>query len=204
MRKCIALVMLVAGTAPSCTKQSPQTEPPTQQKPFNGLESSASFTSISDDTERSKALFGEMSKVLQHPRCVNCHPAGESPLQGNDMLVHQPLVVRGEDGHGAPGLHCDACHGEANFQNVPGVVGWHLAPATMAWEGKSTREICEQLKDPQRNGGLDLEGLIQHIEEDALVGWGWNPPKHLEPAPGNQALLGDLTRAWVASGAHCP
>jgi len=28
---------------------------------------------------RSIALFREAGKVLQHPRCRNCHPAGDRP-----------------------------------------------------------------------------------------------------------------------------
>jgi hypothetical protein len=29
-----------------------------------------------DQASRSIALFREAGKVLQHPRCLNCHPAG--------------------------------------------------------------------------------------------------------------------------------
>jgi len=36
-----------------------------------------SFSSIADRIERSRALFVEAGRVLQHPRCLNCHPVGE-------------------------------------------------------------------------------------------------------------------------------
>jgi hypothetical protein len=28
-----------------------------------------------------------------------------------------------------------------------------MAPGEMAWQGKSLAQICEQIKDPQHNGG---------------------------------------------------
>lgn len=110
----------------------------------------SSFADIADTQSRSIALFQEAGKVLQHPRCVNCHPVGERPFQGDTMRPHEPLVVRGKDGHGAPCMACTTCHGGANFDpaRVPGDPHWHLAPASMAWEGKSAGHICNQLKDP--------------------------------------------------------
>src|SRR5439155_21982508 len=35
---------------------------------------------------------------------------------------------------------------------VPGVATWHLAPLSMLWEGRTKEQICEQMKDPARNG----------------------------------------------------
>jgi hypothetical protein len=32
--------------------------------------------------------FLEASQVFFHPRCVNCHPAGDAPLQGDNMRPH--------------------------------------------------------------------------------------------------------------------
>src|SRR6266571_8686278 len=87
-----------------------------------GLREPESFSSITNPTERSRALFEEAGKVLQHPRCANCHPVGDRPNQTDLMRPHQPLVVRGKDGHGAPGMACATCHGGANFDpaRVPG------------------------------------------------------------------------------------
>jgi len=170
----------------------------------DALASHTTFDDYPKGQARAAAMFKEMAKVFQHPRCVNCHPAGDAPLQGDDMRPHHPMVVRGDKGQGAPGMACGTCHGSANFRRVPGAPAWHLAPSSMAWEGLSAREICEQLKDPERNGGLDLAALVKHGSEDSLVAWGWDPPKHLEPVPGDQADFAALTRAWVAEGAHCP
>ena len=164
------------------------------------------FAGIADPSARAIALFEEAGKVLTHPRCVNCHPAGERPLQSDRMRPHQPLVVRGADGHGAPALACATCHGPANFDpaRVPGHPEWHLAPASMSWEGRSLGQICGQIKDPARNGGKDMAALLHHLEEDSLVGWAWSPGGGRTPAPGTQAAFGQLMRAWADAGAHCP
>ena len=164
------------------------------------------FAQITDQKERSLALFNEAAKVITHPRCLNCHPAGDRPTQGMDTHPHLPLVVRGADGHGAIGMRCTNCHGPANYDpaRVPGHEFWHLAPIEMAWQGKTLGEICEQIKDPKQNGGKTLEDLVHHMGEDSLVGWGWNPGAGREPAPGTQKELGILVEAWVNSGAACP
>src|SRR5215470_14925216 len=75
----------------------------------------ASFSGIASTPERSRALFTEAAKVIMNPRCMNCHPAGDTPTQGNDMHRHHPPVTRGADGGGIAGNTCQACHGERNY-----------------------------------------------------------------------------------------
>ena len=113
--------------------------------------------------------------MLTNPRCLNCHPAGDRPRQGDAARLHQPPVFRGADGFGLPAMRCPICHQAANFDAVPGNPIWHLAPHEMAWEGKTLGEICAQIKDPARNGGRSLASLVEHIGEDHLVGWAWAP-----------------------------
>jgi hypothetical protein len=129
------------------------------------------------------ALFLEAGKVIAHPRCMNCHPAGDSPTQTERMQPHLPLVVRGADGHGAPGMMCATCHHAANYDiaGVPGHADWHLAPQSMGWQGRSLPQICEQIKDRARNGGRDMAALVQHMAEDSLVGWAWSPAPAARP-----------------------
>jgi hypothetical protein len=176
-----------------------ETAPPT-------LASPESFASIADPDARSAAMFTELGKVLTHPRCVNCHPAGDRPRQGDERRLHQPPVARGVDGHGTETMRCSICHQNANFDpgRVPGHPEWHLAPREMAWEGKTVAEICAQIKDPARNGGRKVEQLVHHIGEDTLVGWAWAPGAGRSPAPGTQKQAGALVDAWVKSGAACP
>jgi hypothetical protein len=187
-------------------------EPAPAQSP-DALRAPADFASIQDQTARSKALFSESAKVIMSPRCMNCHPAGDQPLQNNDQHVHEPPVWRGEGGVGIAGNTCAGCHNDRNFSlpaaattydSIPGHPRWGLAPIEMAWEGKTAGQICEQLKDKTRNGGRDLALLHEHFAKDDLVAWGWNPGEGRKPAPGSQQQLGALIQAWIDTGAHCP
>lgn len=195
----IALVLGIAGIAASYG----QTAAPGGA---NTLRPVSAFAGIVDPRARSVALFEEAGKVLLSPRCVNCHPAGDRPLQTDQGRPHQPLVVRGPDGHGAPGMECKTCHHDANYEpaRVPGHPQWHVAPLEMAWQGKSLGQICEQIKDRSRNGGKDMAALLHHLDADSLVGWGWAPGGGRTPAPGTQAGFGALMRAWADAGAACP
>jgi hypothetical protein len=157
-------------------------------------------------------MFTEIAKVLTHPRCMNCHPAGANPQQGSDRHEHMPPVWREDVASSASGTNCSACHHDENFavseattyKSIPGHARWGLAPLSMAWQGKSTGDICRQVKDVKLNGGRDLALLQEHIAKDDLVAWGWNPGPGREPAPGSQQAAGKLVQAWIDSGAECP
>jgi hypothetical protein len=198
-----AAIVVLTGAAVETLSQTP---PPSTSALATELRPASSFAGIADTQTRSIALFEEAGKVLQHPRCVNCHPAGDRPFQGDRMQPHQPLVVRGKDGHGAPGMACTTCHGGSNFDpaRVPGDPHWHLAPLSMAWEGKSLGYICNQLKDPMRNGNRDVAAILKHVATDSLVKWAWNPGPGRTPAPGSNAEFAGLLQAWGDTGAHCP
>jgi hypothetical protein len=174
------------------------------------LKSPSEFQSIADQAERSRVIFAELGKVLTHPRCMNCHPSGEHPLQGADHHEHRPVVWRNDTGN--LGTPCGECHTEQNvtlrehasYQSIPGNPRWGVAPLSMAWQGKSLGEICRQLKDTEKNGGRDLALLQEHIAKDDLVAWGWTPGPGREPAPGTQEAAGQLVQAWIDTGAECP
>jgi hypothetical protein len=165
-----------------------------------------SFAGISNIAAQSAALFTEAGKVLTSRRCVNCHPAGDRPLQGEEGRLHQPPVERGVDGLGAAAMRCPTCHQAANFDpaGVPGNPHWHLAPREMGWQGKTIDEICAQIKDPSRNGARSLQQIQAHLADDPLVGWAWAPGFGREPAPGTQKQLAALIEAWLNTGAECP
>jgi len=202
----VCALFAVAGSA---CKRQPEVEtslaglPPVGK---NELRPVAAFDVIPDKKQRSAALFLEASRVLLHPRCANCHPDGDSPLQGMRMIPHQPPVARGPDDHGVVAMQCQGCHQRENLEHarVPGAPNWHLAPREMAWVGKTPRYLCEQLKDKKRNGGKSLAELVEHNTHDELVAWGWKPGHGREPAPGDQKQFGAITAAWVATGAECP
>jgi hypothetical protein len=164
------------------------------------------FAFIASPAERSRALFLEASRVMLHPRCVNCHPAGDSPAQGDRGELHEPPVLRGPDDHGIVGLECTSCHQDRNLElaRVPGAEKWALAPIEMAWVGRTPHAICEQVKDPARNGGKTLARIVEHSAHDPLVAWGWAPGAGRTPAPGTQERFGALMGAWAETGAECP
>ena len=175
------------------------------------LRAPADFDAIANVEERSAALFTEAAKVLQDPRCVNCHPVTRFPTQGDNLHAHVPLMPGGAHDHGVDGLPCSTCHSEQNvatfgqdIASVPGAPHWSLAPASMAWQGLTQAEICAQLKDPARNGGRCLAQVQTHVATDPLVAWGWQPGAGRTPAPGTQAGFGALIAAWIETGAHCP
>src|ERR1700751_3543017 len=105
------------------------------------LQPPSAFANIADQQARSRALFLEVAKVLTNPRCINCHPAGDRPTQGNDMHPHLPAVYR------AVGT-CQTCHTQenyrlhegANYRSIPGHPRWGMAPLNMAWQGKTQSE----------------------------------------------------------------
>ncbi len=104
-------------------------------------------------------------------------------------------------------IPCGTCHGTVNSPlpgGAPGAEGWALAPVEMQWALRSPREICEQLRDPARNGGRTLIEVADHVVHDPLVVWGWSPGPGRAPAPGTPASLSDAIIAWAESGATCP
>jgi len=151
-------------------------------------------------------MFIEATRVMLSPRCTNCHPVGDSPAQGDLGQLHDPPVARGPSDRGVVGLACTSCHQDRNLElaRVPGAPEWHLAPKEMAWVGRTPSQLCEQIKDPKRNGNKTLPQIVEHAGHDKLVSWGWEPGHGRVPAPGNQATFGALMEAWVRDGAVCP
>ena len=161
------------------------------------------------DADASRAAFLQVYKVFTSPRCQNCHPAGDAPLQGDDSHVHMQNVKRGKDGHGVYGMRCDTCHQSANLPGAhmpPGNPRWSLPPAEhkMVFVGRTPAELCRQLKDPQQTGGRSLAQLLEHVSTDALVGWAWNPGMGRALPPLSRAETTSQMKAWIDGGAACP
>lgn len=163
---------------------------------------------------RQKALndFAVIQRVLQHPRCQNCHIPGDAPLQFDDSRPHAQNVMRGPKGEGAPGLPCSTCHGT---ENAPDSYGLHMPPGAPDWKlpppeekmvfiGLSAGDLCRRIKDSQQNGGRDLEALFEHIDRDKLVLWGWNPGLGRTPVDVPHAEFSAAFRRWIDTGAPCP
>ncbi len=161
------------------------------------------------DSAAALAAWDVVYRVLEHPRCANCHPAGDVPLQGDDMHAHAQNVRRGPDGHGLYGMSCDACHLTTNLAGAhfpPGAPGWRLPTPRMplVFVGRSSRELCEQLKDPARNGGKSPEQVFEHVAHDPLVMWGWDPGEGRAPVSTSHADVVRALRTWIDAGCGCP
>ncbi|AGA30130.1 hypothetical protein [Singulisphaera acidiphila] len=161
------------------------------------------------DKAGSREAFLEAYKVLMHPRCMNCHPAGDIPLQGDDSHLHAQNVKRGPDGKGLYALKCANCHQESNLpgENMPpGNPHWQLPPPEMplVFQGKSPGELARQLKDPKTNGNKTLEQLLHHVSEDKLVLGGWEPGDGRTKPPLSHAQFVKKMREWVENGAVVP
>jgi cytochrome c5 len=164
---------------------------------------------VKQDTEASRAAFLQVNRVLTSPRCQNCHPAGDAPLQGDDSHVHSQNVKRGKDGHGVYGMRCDTCHQAKNLAGEhmpPGNPKWSLPSAEqkLVFIGRSPAELCKQLKDPKQNGGRTLAALVDHIANDDLVGWGWNPGDGRTLPPLTRPETAAQMKVWAEGGAACP
>lgn len=155
--------------------------------------------------------FGKVLQVITHKRCVNCHPSGDKPRQGEDSHLHHFGIMRGTDGNGPQGYTCNTCHQNENniYAGVPGAPHWGLAPVSMAWEGKSGVEIAKQMMDPKQNGGRSKQDILEHLTEDELVLWAWEPGVddeglQREPPPVPKEEWIAAVKEWIAAGAVIP
>lgn len=164
---------------------------------------------IAPSASDASAAFLQVHKVFTSPRCQNCHPAGDAPLQGDDSHVHLQNVKRGADGHGVYGMRCDTCHQTKNLSGEhmpPGSPKWSLPSPEqkMVFVGRSPGELCRQLQDPKQNGGRTLAALLDHVTNDDLVGWAWNPGDGRTLPPLSRVETAAQVKVWVEGGAACP
>jgi len=163
----------------------------------------------SRNIKASAKAFEAAFTVLQHPRCVNCHPAGDRPLQGDEGSVHTMNVQRGEDGKGLTAGKCASCHQSTNLPGEhmpPGTPNWRLPSKAMplVFEHKNAGELCRQLKDQKRNGGKTIEQVFAHLSSDPLVLWGWSPGEGRTAPRMSHAEFVRQMRTWIDKGCGCP
>ena len=153
--------------------------------------------------------FQQVYQVLQHPRCLNCHPSGDAPLQNDDSQPHAMNISRlSLEG----GLECAACHQSQNSEafgiagGPPGAPNWHLPEKDMplVFQGLRAAELCAQLKNSEENGHKTMQELLAHIAGDPLVLWGWNPGGDRSTPPLSHADFVTQFQQWMAAGAPCP
>jgi hypothetical protein len=182
---------------------------------------------IERDDAGARRAFEAAYPVFMHPRCMNCHPAGDAPLQGDDSRPHFYRVQRGPDGKGLPAMRCSNCHQATNQPGLhappgaPHLTGdgappaagerpidprWRLpGPRTpLVFQGRTPGELCRQLRDCRRNGGMTREQLLRHVSADSLVLWGWDPGEgRTRPPLSHEEFVRDVTE-WIDKGCGCP
>ncbi|MES2268431.1 MAG: hypothetical protein V4520_16830 [Bacteroidota bacterium] len=163
---------------------------------------------LKKDSIASVKAFQQVYTVLMSARCMNCHPSGDIPLQGDDSHLHTMAPKRGVDGKGVYAMKCSNCHQKENTPGVhtpPGNPNWHLPPADMkmVFQGRTPRQLAQQLVDPKRNGHKDMKKLIEHAD-DGLVLAGWNPGEGRTLPPMSHAAFKKAWLTWLNTGAYAP
>ncbi|MEL7179837.1 MAG: hypothetical protein AAFN63_08400 [Pseudomonadota bacterium] len=158
--------------------------------------------------------WSRIYEVTSHPRCANCHvgadniPRWSGPSYG-EARPHGMNVNAGDSRIGIEYVQCSACHAyREGVNDVPHAapqvaMNWQLAPVEAEWFGKSSTEICNQLRDPDRNGGRDFNEIASHLDHDLILHWAWSPGGTREPAPYSlQEHVNDIL-AWGVAGYPC-
>lgn len=163
--------------------------------------------SVNKDSAESVRAFMDVYKVLMSPRCMNCHPSGDVPLQGDDSQPHTMLPRRGKDGKGVYAMKCSNCHQPTSMVGLhrpPGHPDWHLPPSTMrmVFQGRSPEELARQLVNPKTNGNKSMKQLIEHAD-DGLVKIGWKMEGRTVP-PLSHAEFKKAWITWLEKGAYAP
>jgi cytochrome c5 len=207
----IALVIcaILALCSPALAQQQAALATPANSMRAIRAASAADGGAPKSNSAAAQAAFNRAWTVFVSPRCQNCHPSGDAPLQGDDSHVHIQDVKRGPDGKGVYGMKCNTCHQVANLPGnnmPPGNPNWHLPPADMKMviQGETAGQFCRQLKDPAKNGHRNLAQIIEHVSSDELVGWGWNPGDGRTLPPLDRPEFVAAMKAWVDNGAACP
>lgn len=164
-------------------------------------------------------VWGRVHEVFSHPRCANCHvpddnrprwsgPSYEKRYPAQDTEPYHAMNVNGGDSRrGEETMRCSTCHQSENSRlphGPPGSPVWELAPLEMQWWDKTSQEICEQIKDPARNGNRTLAEVADHVDHDALVLWGWEPGPGREKPPYSAPEVAEFILQWADAGAPCP
>jgi hypothetical protein len=147
--------------------------------PSDTLATPESFAAISDTAARSAALFAEVGKVLTHPRCVNCHPAGDRPRQTDVGRLHQPPVERGPDGLGLPGNALPHLPPAGQFRTRPraGQPRREESGDKELVNGAAARHGIERFAGVYQTRSLPLCAAVPHAgksrSRDRLRGWAY-------------------------------
>ena len=166
------------------------------------------YKKVNTDSAESVRAFLQVYKVLMSPRCMNCHPAGDEPLQGDDSRIHTMKAQRGKDGKGLYAAKCSNCHQPENTPGLhtpPGNPKWSLPPANMkmVFQGRTPRQLALQIMDYNKNGHKNKKQLLEHAR-DTLVKAGWNMGEGRKPPPLSYDAFVKAWDTWIQKGGYAP
>lgn len=168
--------------------------------------------------EQALEAWSRIYEVASHPRCSNCHtgadnvPMWSGPSYGRTRK-HGMNINAGESRMGAETILCSTCHTTKsedwiNANDMPHsaprvAMDWRLAPVEAEWFGKSSVEVCNQLRDPERNDNRTYLEIAEHLDHDLILHWAWKPGGGREPAPYSlQEHVNDVL-IWGVGGLPC-
>ena len=163
------------------------------------------------DEKGSRAAFLAAATVFAHPRCVNCHAAGDKPTQNDNSRAHKgSKLQRGADGRGVEPFQCSLCHKEVNREtrpiSSPGSPDWRMPPkeTPMIFAKRTPAQLCQHLKDTTQNGNRSLAQIVELVKQEPLILWAWSPGKvRAKPLLSHEEFVGKMEE-WVNKGAFCP
>ena len=185
----IALALFVASAALACDPRATGSPvpPPTHE-----------------EIAAARVAWDDVYDVLTHPRCMNCHPDGDAPLQTDASTPHRWGIDRDAIERG---LECSSCHQAGNTPGgPPGAPTWHFpsAETPMIFQGRDSPTLCAQLNDPRATGGRDLDALLTHVATEPLVQWAWDPGDDRTTPPMTRDAFLDAFAIWVQGDGACP
>lgn len=198
MRSSLIALLVLTGIVGVAFAEDPVEEEPCGEEPCEAPAPSEEAVAAA------RAAFPAVASVLQHPRCLNCHPDGDAPLQTDASTPHKMGVTRDSPDKGLP---CNTCHREQGLALEglpPANPHWHMPPANQVFQGLSPAALCAQLNDPERTGGRDLDALLEHVSHDSLVLYGWDPGPGRSTPPLSHADFVAAFSTWVEGGGACP
>src|SRR5258708_18544501 len=186
----------------SALKRARQTETRTATNRANSARLRTALRTLRETIEKGDKQAAEKTYRLTVSK-------GDYPRQGDDSHRHTMDIRRGPAGFGVTAVKCSTCHQDHNLWDAhlpPGAPAWHLPSPDMPmiWEGLTDGQLCQSIKDPKQNKGRNLNQLVEHLTEDKLVAWGWNPGIGRTPVPIAHDEFSAKVKAWQAAGAPWP
>lgn len=204
----IAGILTISAVVARGTPQENGKNSPAKNSPAKNAQSPATGKTQGPSVSKEAGLsaFAVVAQVTLSPRCRNCHAADDRPRQRDEGIVHRMSISRRST---EVGLQCTACHRETNAKQAgapPGAEDWRMPPREipMVFMGKTPQQICMQLGDPEQTNGRALHDLVDHVLEDPLVKWSWQPGPGRTPPPVPYEEFVEALRVWTQAGGPCP